>query len=78
MATAEVDTESLPELSLEDILNADWSISPNNWREFPDFLDQPFDVKNTGVQETTNLDGENIFDSKDVSSSIIIITSSHV
>jgi len=78
MATAEADTESLPELSLEDILNADCSISPTNWRAFPDFLDQPFDVKNTGVQETTNLDGENIFDSKDVSSSVVIITSSHV
>ena len=76
MATATVDTETLPELSFEGILNADSSIYPTNW--FPDFLDQPFDVKNTGVQETTNLDGENIFDSKDVSSSIVVTTSSHV
>ena len=78
MATAVVDTEPLPELSFESILNASSSIDPTNWPAFPDFLDQPFDVKNTGVQETTNLDSENIFNSKDVSSSIIIITSSHV
>jgi hypothetical protein len=78
MATAAIDTEPLPELSFEDILNANSSIYPTNWLAFPDFLDQPFDVKNTGVQETANLDGENIFDSKDVSPSIIIITSPHV
>ena len=78
MATAAVDTETLPEPSFEGTLNANSSIYPTNWPVYPDFLDQPFDVKNTGVQETTNLDGENVFDSKDVSSSIIIITSSHV
>jgi hypothetical protein len=78
MATAALDTEPLPEPSFEGILNADWSVFPTNWLAFPGFLDQPFGVKNTGVQETTNLDDENIFDSKDVSSSIIIITSSHV
>jgi hypothetical protein len=76
MATAAFDTEPLPELSFESILNS--SIYPTNWPAFSDFLDQPFDDKNTGVQEATNLDGKNIFDSKDVSSSIIIITSSHV
>jgi len=78
MATAAADTEPLPELSFEGILNANSSIFPTNWLAFPDFLDQPFDVQNTGVQETTNFNGENMFDSKDVSSSIIIITSSHV
>jgi hypothetical protein len=78
MATAAVDTEPPLDLSFEGILNANSSIYPTNWPAFWDFLDQLFDVKNTGVQETTNLDGENIFDSKDVSSSIIIITSSHV
>ena len=76
MATAAVDTEPLPELLFESILNS--GILPTNWPAFSDFLDQSFDDKNTEAQEATNLDGENIFDSKDVSSSIIIITSSHV
>ena len=67
MATIAVNTETLLELSFKSILNANSSIYPTNWPGFPDFLDQPFDVKNTGVQETTNLDGENVFDSKDVS-----------
>ena len=78
MATIAVNTETLLELSFKSILNANSSIYPTNWPGFPDFLDQPFDVKNTGVQETANLDGENVFDSKNVSSSIIIITSSYV
>ena len=78
MATAPVDTEPLPEPSFEDILNTNWSFPPTSWLRFSDFLDRLFDVKNAGVQETTNLDGENIFDSKDVSSSIVVTTSSHV